>query len=159
MKSKKEYNAEYYRKRRENGLCPRCGKPMDRNGYLCSKCLEKDREYRRENRKFCRENKICPVCQKEKLFGDEKQCASCRAYNYDYHRKNPVSKEKRRIYNATFRERQNKLYQKRVANGICTRCGKFKAALGKKKCALCLEKDEVVHRNRRAYEVELQQTE
>lgn len=96
------------------------------------------------------------MCQKEKLFGDEKQCMSCRNRQYEYRQKNPVSKEKKKIYNATFRDRQNKLYQERVSKGICTRCGKFKAALGRKKCALCLEKDEILHRNRRAYEVELQ---
>ncbi len=158
MKNQKEYSAKLYRTRKENGLCPRCGKPMDRKGYLCSNCLEKDREYRRENRKFCREHKICPMCQKEKLFGDEKQCVLCRAHYYDYRQKNPVSKEKKRIYNATFREKQNKLYSERIASGICTRCGKLKVVPGRKKCKICLEKDMILHRNRRAYEVELQQT-
>ena len=45
-----------------------------------------------------------------------------------------------------------------VSKGICTRCGKLKVVPGRKKCGICLEKDMILHRNRRAYEVELQQT-
>jgi hypothetical protein len=41
-----------------------------------------------------------------------------------------------------------KRYQDRVAKGICTHCGKFKADYGKKKCKICLDKDATVHRLR-----------
>lgn len=41
--TQKERSASHYRSRKDNGLCPRCGKPMDREGHYCSSCLEKNR--------------------------------------------------------------------------------------------------------------------
>ena len=158
MKSQKERSAELYKSRKESGLCPRCGKPLDRDGHYCSECLEKEREYRSETKKFCKENGICPVCHKEKLYGDEKQCILCREYHWEYGIKNPPTDQQKEKYRNRFRETQKKLYAERVSNGICTRCGKLKVVPGRKKCGICLEKDMILHRNRRAYEVELQQT-
>lgn len=41
------------------------------------------------------------------------------------------------------------MYQERKQQGICTRCGKRKAIVGKTKCAICLEKDAFQHRKAR----------
>ena len=89
----KERSAIFYKKRKDNGLCPRCGNALDRNGHYCSECLEKVNQYRRDNRAFYRENGICPVCGKEKLFGEEKQCILCRQKAYD--RRKPLTKEQK----------------------------------------------------------------
>ena len=112
MKSKKERSAELYKSRKESGLCPRCGKPLDRNGHYCSECLEKEREYRSETKKFCKENGICPVCHKEKLYGDEKQCILCREYHWEYGIKNPPTDQQKEKYRNRFRETQKKYMQK-----------------------------------------------
>lgn len=63
-----------YNYRRENGLCPKCGKPLDRKGFYCEECREKQTAYSRETREFCKQFKICPECRKNKLAGDEKIC-------------------------------------------------------------------------------------
>ena len=142
--TRKEINANSYWRRRENGLCPRCGNPLDRDGYYCKKCLEKHNEYKRENKKFFRENGVCPECGKEKLFGDEKMCIACRQRSYE--RRKPLTEEQRIKNNKKFRERQNYLYKQRSEQGICTRCGKRKPEAGKKKCGICLAKDSDLHK-------------
>ena len=145
--TQKERSANSYWRRRESGLCPRCGNPLDRDGYYCKKCLEKHNEYKRENKKFFRENGICPECGKEKLFGDEKMCIACRQRNYE--RRKPITEEQRIKNNKKFRERQNSLYKQRSEQGICTRCGKRKPESGKKKWGKCLAKDYDLHKIRR----------
>ena len=58
MKSQKERSAELYKSRKESGLCPRCGKPLDRDGHYCSECLEKERKYRSETKNFVRKTEF-----------------------------------------------------------------------------------------------------
>lgn len=142
--TQKERSALFYKNRRNNGLCPRCGKKLDRKGHYCSECLKKVSQYNRENKKFYRDNGICPVCRKEKVFGDEKQCISCRQKAYE--RRKPLTDEQKERYGSHFRKQQNSLYRERAENGICTRCGKRTAEKGKKKCRICLDKDAEIHR-------------
>lgn len=144
--SQKEISAMFYKKRKDNGLCPRCGKLLDREGHYCSECLLKENKYRRESRMFCKQNGICPVCGKERLFGDEKQCISCRQKNYE--KRKPLTGEQKERYGKRFRKQQKSLYRERAEKGICTRCGKRKADTGKKKCRICLDKDAEIHRKR-----------
>lgn len=112
MKSQKERSAELYKSRKESGLCPRCVKPLDRDGHYCSECLEKEREYRRETKKFCKAHGICPVCHKEKLYGDEKQCILCKEYHWEYGIKNPPTDQQKEKYRNRFRETQKNYMQK-----------------------------------------------
>lgn len=142
--TQKERSARAYRNRKDNGLCPRCGKPLDREGHYCSECLEKVREYRRQNRKFYRENHICSECGKNIVPNGESTCPECRAKRANL-RKPHIDEQKK-----MFREKQNSLYMYRVEQGICTRCGKRKAISGKKKCGICLAKDAEIHRKKYA---------
>lgn len=144
--TQKERSRRFYENRKNNGLCPRCGKILDRKGHYCSECLEKVNQYHRENKIFYRENGICPVCGKELLIGDEKQCISCRQKAYE--RRKPLTDEQKERYGKRFRERQKSLYRERAESGICTKCGKRKAYIGKKKCKICLDKDAEMHRKR-----------
>ncbi len=144
--TQKEISASHYRSRKDNGLCPRCGKSLDREGHYCSECLEKNRKYRQENRDFYRKNHICTVCGKEKVPDGERVCPECRAKRFS--RKSATHEQKIR-YSSHFRSQQNLLYQQRVEEGICTRCGKRKALSGKKKCGICLGKDAEIHRRKR----------
>lgn len=132
MKSQKERSAELYKSRKESGLCPRCGKPLDRNGHYCSECLEKEREYRSETKKFCKENGICPVCHKEKLYGDEKQCILCREYNWEYGIKNPPTDQQKEKYRNRFRETQKNICRKSI-EGYMHQMRKTKSSSRKKK--------------------------
>lgn len=144
MSTQKEISARFYKRRKENGLCPRCGKPLDREGYYCSECLEKVRVYHRENREFYRKNHLCTECGKNSVPEEERICPECRAKRANL-RKSHTDEQKK-----MFREKQNSLYMERVEQGICTRCGKRKAISGKKKCGICLAKDAEIHRKKYA---------
>lgn len=141
--TQKERSAKLYYNRKNNGLCPRCGKPLDREGHYCSECLEKVKEYQRENRKFYREHHLCTECGKVNVPYSERICPECRAKIRN--RKNPTMEQKEK-WNIGFRNRQKIIYKKRSDAGICTRCGKHKAMPGKKKCGICLQKDADLHR-------------
>jgi hypothetical protein len=139
-----EYRTKkYYVRKKSEGLCPRCGKPLDREGHYCSVCVEKYNQYTRETRQYFIQNGICPVCRKEKLYGDEKTCIECLEKIYESRK--PMNDEEREKYNESQRKRKKMQYDFRSQNGICTRCGKRKAEKDRKKCRICLEKE-----NRRA---------
>lgn len=145
--TQKEISARNYRNRKDNGLCPRCGKPLDREGYYCSSCLEKNRIYRQENRDFFRENHLCTECGKNKVPDGERICPECRAKRESW--KKPLTEEQKLRYGSRFKTQQRMLYHDRAEKGICTRCGKRNSAPGKKKCGICLEKDAELHRRKR----------
>lgn len=127
-------------KRIRLGLCPKCGEKQDRDGWYCSKCLKKRNSYLKESREFYSKIGICPICCKNKLFGDEKSCIECREKKRKT-RKTTIKEEDRQ----KIREQKRNTYRIRKENGICTRCGKKKAAYGRTKCALCLKKDAQNH--------------
>lgn len=144
--TQKEISARNYRNRKENGMCPRCGKLLDRDGHYCSSCTEKYRIYHKENRDFFRENHLCTECGKNKVPDGERICPECRVKRISW--KKPLTGDQRERYGSRFKAQQRMLYHERSKNGICTRCGKRKAAIGKKKCAICLEKDAEQHRKK-----------
>lgn len=127
-----------YLDKRKQGLCPRCVKPLDREGYYCSVCLEKVNRYGAENRKFYRSMGICPTCGKNKLFGAEKTCLECVAKACEYAAKK--RKQDVEAYNKRYRENQKKRKERYKEAGLCSKCGKRKPKNGGKMCAICLEK-------------------
>ena len=141
--TQKEISARYYQKRKENGLCVRCGKPLDRKGAYCSKCVKYVSEYTRKNREFYRKHNLCPECGKNELFGEEKTCPECRAKAQS--RRDNYTEEQKEKYIYKFYDSHNKKsrnkYRERIEKGICTRCGKRNAVPGKRKCAICQEKE------------------
>lgn len=147
MERQKEISQRHYYNRKNNGLCPRCGKPRDREGHYCSECLVKVRRYHKENRNFYVENHLCTECGKVEVPGSEHICPECRAKR-ENHRK-PLTQEQKIRYTKKFNEQRKLLYQQRSEQGICTRCGKRKVMSGKKKCGICLEKDAEMRRMKR----------
>lgn len=100
----------------------------------------------REARKFYKSIHICPECRKNRILGDESTCPECLAqksiYNKRYYEKHSeILKQKFKDYN-------HKIYTERSAKGICTRCGKRKAATNRKKCVVCLNRDIEAHKRR-----------
>ncbi len=137
--SAKERSRNFYMRRKLNGLCVRCGKPLDRDGQYCKSCCENIRIEARENRIFRASLNLCTQCGKYAVPEGEKMCPECRAKNNNKRRiKNEKSKE-------NFRKQQKKLYDQRSASGVCVRCGKRKAAGGRKRCFMCLQKDAQTH--------------
>lgn len=113
-----------YERRKINGLCPRCGKELDRDGHYCKSCLDKINKYSRETRGFRVENHICTYCGKVKVPKNERICPECRAKRENYTK--PLTDEQKIRYGKRFRTQQNSLFQERKVRGICTRCGKNK---------------------------------
>ncbi len=106
---------------------------------MCRSCREKRTEEMAKDRQFYAEHGICPRCHKNKLFGDEKVCPECKAENTN----RIMLKRKDRIpeYNAYMRDYLRKEHHRRIAEGICTRCGKRKADSGYKTCGNCRSKE------------------
>lgn len=142
--TQKEISHRHYIRRKEQGLCPKCGKPLDREGHYCTKCLEERRIYNNETRQFRRDFHICTECGKEKVFGSEKTCPECRAKRMGY-RAN-ITDEQRLERNRKSRDRRRTIYKQRSEVGICTRCGKRKAEHDRKMCRICLNRDAEYHR-------------
>ena len=115
--TQKEISHNCYKRRKDNGLCPRCGKPLDRIGHYCTNCLKKSNEYSREVREWCKQNGICPECKKNKLFGDEHICPECLARKAMYRTNNPTSDEKRKENNERLKNSRKR----------CINSGKSKA--------------------------------
>lgn len=143
--AKKKQRAE----RAAQGLCTKCGSPIDTDGHWCAKC----RKDAREARAMFLSHGICPVCQKEKLFGQEKVCVECRA------KKNELSAKyearKKAEDGEAHRRRRNdnwmRMYYRRKEEGVCTACGKRKPEEGKAKCGICLNKNKEGSRAWRAH--------
>lgn len=142
--TQKEISARCYQRRKENGLCPKCGKVLDRKGYYCKECLEKSKDYRNESRRFYRENGICTQCGKHKVPPAERTCPECRAKQQN--RRENITEEQKIRNNESVKRHNNNTYRQRKEMGICTRCGKRKAIEGKAKCGICLAKDAEIHR-------------
>lgn len=133
--TQKEISHEFYKRRKDNGLCPKCGKELDREGHYCSECLVNHREYVRENRIFYIEHGLCSRCGKERVFGEETICPECNSKAY-------ISKmrQDKNLVNEKHREWSKRTHHEMIEKGICTRCRKRKADGGLKTCAMCREK-------------------
>ena len=131
----------------ENRICKYCGKELDTDGKMCSKCREKRNKKSKEYRMYYLTNGICPYCRTEKLFGNEKSCPECRAK-----RENTVERyraKNREKCNNQSNEYHKKYYRDRKEKGLCVRCGKHPSRDGKTLCNKCTIK-------RKEYEQEAQ---
>lgn len=143
--TQKERSHNSYMRRKLNGLCTRCGNPLDREGEYCTQCLEFRRVQAKEEREWRRKNHLCTKCGKNAVPSGECTCPECRANSALYRPK--ITQNQKDRYNERFRKQQNDLYQERLETGMCTRCGERKAADGRKKCYMCLAKDAKTHRD------------
>ena len=76
---KDKYFRQRYEERKASNLCVVCGKPLDREGVVCTACNTKRTAYGRELYKKLQAVGVCPRCGKNLLYGDEKSCVECRA--------------------------------------------------------------------------------
>lgn len=130
------YLQKFRQKRKEQGLCLNCGSILDREGIYCIQCRKNKTEEATIIRHWYQEHGICPRCGKNDLFGDEKVCLECNAKAYETTMK---SREKlgKEHYNNQHNEWARNEHQRRIEEGICTRCGKRKADKGYKTCGIC----------------------
>ena len=145
--SSSERSRRYYQKRKENGLCISCGKPLDRQGTYCISCLDKRREDAKKERAFLKKYHICTYCRKEKVFGNDTICPECRAKKNEYASNLDHTTEEYKEYQ---RVQHKKMYKKRIEAGLCVSCGKRKPEDGKVRCRICLNKNN--ESKRKSYE-------
>lgn len=96
----------------------------------------------KEDRTFWLKLKICPRCRKERLWGDETVCLSCKEKRASYNRKY-YQKNKGRWNNSIYQQKRRELLK---SQGLCIYCGKYKTVSGNVTCFECKEK----HREYRA---------
>lgn len=124
-----------YRKRVAQGLCGKCGKPLDRKGSICISCNEKHKKYENESRKWYKEHGICPICGKNKILGEEKNCPECRAKKAEWTQK--TREQDRQKSNEYHNRAQNRRYHELIDAGICPNCKKRPAENGMRMCSIC----------------------
>lgn len=76
------YQREWAQKRRDAGLCPRCGRKPEDGYKTCSRCRSKDNRRRERQRRengvtaYCPEG-VCWTCRKRPVLEGKKLCAEC----------------------------------------------------------------------------------
>lgn len=124
-----------YLKRKEKGLCIKCGKVAAREGRVeCENCAKKQSILQKEDRIFFVSLGICPRCKRNKLFGSEKMCPECLTKSAEINKKSmeKLGKTPMDYYKARMEYLENA--------GLCrTGCGR-KREVGKTYCYICLEK-------------------
>lgn len=134
---KDKYSRQRYEERKASNLCVVCGKPLDREGVVCTACNSKRTAYGRELYKKLQAVGVCPRCGKNLLYGDEKSCIECRAKSAEAASKKRAADVKK--YNERQKVWRKERYEKDKENGICTRCRKRKADPGYSTCTFCRE--------------------
>lgn len=101
--------------------------------------LEKMRQYNRESRKFFKEHGLCQICGKNVPEPGRVTCSDCLQYNQEYQamRRATDTPEERDARLEYLRTTGKARYEKRKADGLCTRCGR-KVEPGKTMCTECL---------------------
>ncbi len=110
-----------------------------------------DKQWRLESKRFAIEYHLCTNCYKERTYGNERTCLSCRikANERKQKREKLLSEEEYNTIKQKYRL-QSKDWKKRVTaerkeKGICVDCGKRKAVSGRLRCGICLAKDRERH--------------
>ncbi len=130
------YNTRRYHERKNKGLCVRCGKVVMDGQVYCLECRIRRNEEARQNKIFYKEHGLCTYCGKNRVFKNERLCPECRAKAANRQAQREMTNEERDKHNA----RRRKHYWERSEQGICTVCGRRKAAQGKKMCEICAGK-------------------
>lgn len=147
---------EKYAERVKNHLCIRCGKPTV-CGVRCPKCAEKQRQaslkYRRSGKSREQKNAKQRIYHRQ-YYAFMKSLGMCRCgkpvaigfamcpdcIEKDRQRQERMRSENREGYNAYMRDYNKTLRARRIANSLCTRCGKPKGNSPYLECVECRNK-------------------
>lgn len=88
----------------------------------------------KERREWYLSHGICPHCGRNDLQKGYKLCLECRTAHNDRRRANYKPEENQS-------ERHKALRERRIAEGLCPKCGKRKPDTGYKTCSVCRAKD------------------
>jgi uncharacterized OB-fold protein len=95
---------------------------------------DKDRQTSQARREHYLAHGICPHCGRNDLQKGFKLCLECRTVHNERRRQNYKPEESQS-------ERHKALRERRIAEGLCPRCGKRKPDAGYKTCSACRTKD------------------
>ena len=125
MASSEQRKILYY-KRKELGICTRCGKENAVTGKInCIACAEKISISRKENREYFLKRGLCTICGKREAEPNKKICYECLGQEQDKYYEKRVNGTYNKQKADT--ERKRKLAEERRNNGLCYRCGKRKS--------------------------------
>ncbi len=152
-------------KRRDNGLCIKCGEVVLEDMALCEKHQLKQLGYQNKIRNKRKKSGLCYMCGKRPPAENRVRCSECLEYKkLEYHR-NRAPIIKKRIKNhlcvscGNSNESKNKLcdscsdkynanarlkYEKRKQSDVCPRCGINPPKNNCNQCTQCLEKETVL---------------
>lgn len=133
------YQKQLMQERKERGLCLKCGKPIDREGVLCQKCLTKTNEDGRATYHAYVKAGICPRCHKNIILGQERTCPERRAKRAEIASK--YRKNNTKHINEIKSISNKRLRDQRREEGICYICGKRQADIGYITCGICRQKE------------------
>ena len=126
---------ERYEKRKQSGMCVKCGKvPPRPNRVCCETCAEKDRVRRDETREFFKKMGLCARCGKHKVYGSRVECLDCAEH---MSKLNFVCRNKNK---AIIAEKARKKLAELKEKGICCKCKHRAVVPGKTYCPICLYK-------------------
>lgn len=77
---KDKYSRQRYEERKASNLCVRCGKPLDREGAVCTACKNRQTAYGRELYKKLQAVVVCRDFAEEKYVIAWKQDEACFEY-------------------------------------------------------------------------------
>lgn len=113
-----------YKEMRDRRLCTVCGKdnPTPERA-MCPECAKRTSENRKRNKKYFIKIGKCSVCGKNDAEPNGKLCLECLWKSRDAYRNKQKTDEDREKDKLEKRE----LKSKRIASGLCPRCGKRKS--------------------------------
>lgn len=116
-----------YHLKREQGICPRCGKiNTTPEKSMCPSCRDKFNQGRREKILYLKKIGMCVRCGKNKAEPNKTLCLECIGAESDKYLNTP------KCITTKIKDRQKKrdLIATRRALGLCYRCGKRKVDSG-----------------------------
>ena len=149
--------SEYRQRRREKGLCEKCGKRPLMTACLCSVCNDKMKARGRARAARLISAGKCIFCGKSEPIPGTKECPACkeRRYRRDKARESnrlsrglcarcdrPVVKGKTRCESCleTLKARSSAVRRQRNAAGVCVTCGSPSVLNGQRRCGECRDK-------------------
>lgn len=97
-----EHTQDWRDRKKQQGLCPQCGKNPSRNGKRCTGCLFDSTEYNRQRFQNRYDAGLCVECGKNPHEKDKKSCSFCLQKRREKY-KNSDNKEARRQQAAEIR--------------------------------------------------------
>lgn len=109
-----------YNKRKEQGLCVKCGDIARKGKTTCRSCLDKDIQHNKERKEKLKLLGLCITCGHRQAEPHRVRCFECCEKNRIYSENRRKQDEVKQNIKKSDKER----YETNKMQGICTHCGK-----------------------------------